>query len=363
MARRVLYLFLMFLLSSNPIIADNYAILISAGKATSDNTITNTEYWFDLYLVYEYLLLEEHYDSTKVFVFYGNGTDYNSSNNRYKKQLHNWGQITDYDNSRSTLNNIIPSLNNVITDRDNVLFYWITGHAIKADATLDDSYFAIVNFNPYNPDDPNKYYLNKNELLYLINSITHYNKRKIMWMTCYSGAMGGGNYNPNNDRTTLITSSNTNEKSYSNNYLNNNISEPHADFNYALLSLSTGVYPDGTTCNLNQYCQSQSIEDSLLSVKELHSGISTFVSYLPNFSTQPEHPCLFDIGNIGPKIFLGEDKKLKTVLINTNSSYWVDRMNLSNVELNNTSIIIDIDDYCSAKNNIFVPIGSTLQIK
>ena len=71
--------------------AHNYAILISAGTSTTDYSLGNSEHWNDLYLIYEYLLLDEHFDSSKVYVFYGDGYDYNSSNPRYRKERHNWG--------------------------------------------------------------------------------------------------------------------------------------------------------------------------------------------------------------------------------------------------------------------------------
>ena len=121
-----------------------------------------------MYLTYEYLLISEHYDSAKVFVFYGDGTDYNSSNVRYKKELHNWGQITDYDNSYSTMNSIIPSLNNVISDKDNLLFYWVVGHGDKMGTSNDDNYRVMIEHNSYYDSE----YVYKTQLVALINSIT-----------------------------------------------------------------------------------------------------------------------------------------------------------------------------------------------
>lgn len=342
--------------------ADNYAILISAGKATADEVYYNSEHWNDLYLIYEYLLLKEQYDSTKVYVFYGDGTDYNTSIDRYKKELHSWGQIADFDNSYSTLFTVIPSLNNVITVDDNLLFYWVAGHGSKTDPYDDDSYQAHVSNAPDNPNDPNAFFICKSDLLSLINSITHYNKRKIIWMTCYSGAMGVGLINPNNNKTALITSSGPGEASFSH---ANNIGNQyyyHSDFNYALFCLSTGKFPSETICNLNQYCSGTALADSLLSLNELYSGISSFIS--SNYGSYQQHPYIVDNGYISDNIYIGEDKKLKNVSINNNKSYWVDRIELSDVTFgSNTNTIIDIDVQSAIKKNTFVPVGSTLIIK
>ncbi len=291
-------------------------------------------------------------------MFYGDGYDYYSSIDRYKKELHNWGQITDCDNSYLTIRNTIYSLNNVITDEDNVLFYWVVGHGVMDNYSDDDSYKAKLVHA-----DNTVEYVCKTELMKIINSITHYNRRKIIWMTCYSGAMGKGSINPLNNRTTLITSSDSDERSYS--YLNHPAGNNyyHTIFNYALFSLATGKQPDGNTCSYNQYYNSgAALEDSLLSVNELYSGIDTFVCSVPYNNQQ--HPCLFDSGKISDRIYLGENKEIKNVAIDNNKSYWLDRLELSNVTLGTgTDITIDTDIQTVIKKNTIVPKGSTLSIE
>lgn len=351
MIKKILSILLITVMYSVTCFAEDYAILISAGKATSDNTILNSEYWYDLYLTYEYLLLEEQYDSTNVFVFYGDGIDFNTANVRYKKELHNWGQITDYDNSYSTMNSIISLLDNVITDDDNLLFYWIAGHGGK-DSSSDDSYRTYIqNTNEV---------VSKSQLIGLINSITHYNRRKIFWMTCKSGAMGGGSINPNNNKTTLVTSSSSNEDSYS--FIDYN--DPHSAFNFALFSLSTGKFVNGLNCELNQVCYGMTNIDSLLSINELYTGIDLFSYLTINSFSCPLVPCMFDVGSISNKIFVGENKKMRNITIDANSSYWIDKMEISNVEIeNNSNVSIDIDDNCLIKQSTFVDVGSMLLIK
>lgn len=356
MIKRIIYCISLLFVYCEITVADNYAILISAGEANSDSTLYNSEYWYDLYLTYEYLLLDEQYDSSKVFVFYGDGNDYNTGNLRYRKDLHNWGQIADYDNYYSTLYSVFCSLNNIIEDEDNLLIYWVAGHGTKTDISNDDSYLVRLSHNGSHED------LTKTQLINLINTISHYNKRKILWMTCYSGAMGGGYYNVNNNRTTLISSSASSEKSYSSTYYANN--EIHTDFGYALYCISATRYPNGNPCDLNQYCQAASLIDSLLSMNELHAGISSFINLNTNMSLHPQHTGLFDVGCISNKIFLGEDKKLKNVTIDGNSSYWLDKMELMDVVFDsNVEVSIDIDIQSTIKRNIFVPLSTNLIVK
>lgn len=361
MSKKLLGLLIVVLTYCGGAFADNYAILISAGKATSDSEFSNSEYWFDLYLVYEYLLLEEQYDPSKVYVFYGDGNDYTSGNLRYRKELHNWDQITDFDNSYTSLFSVIPSLDNVITDDDNLLFYWVVGHGDITYPFTDDDYCAYVNVNSGNPNNDGLYCLNKSDLVSLVNSITHYRKRKIFWMTCHSGAMGVGSINLKNNKTTLITSSPANELSFST-MINN---EPHSAFNFALFSLSTGNYPNGTICDISQVCTDVFDIDQTLSIYELNTGINTF-SYLDinNSPNCPLNPCLFDQGGISSKVFIGEDKIINNVTYYFSSSYWLDKLELSNIYYDDDfDVSIEVDERCLLKKNIFVPINSTLIIK
>ena len=357
--KRFIYLLFFAVMCSKVAVADNYAILVSAGKATTDGEFDNSEYWYDLYLIYEYLLLWEHYDSAKVYVFYGDGNDFNTSIDRYKKTLHNWGQITDYSNSYSTLSSVIPSLNNVITDDDNLLFYCVAGHGIKAGPWSDDTYFALINYNQNNPDDPNTDSVSKSQLVNMINSITHYNKRKIFWMTCNSGAMGGGLINPNNNKTVLVTSSYPDVDSYA---MEDSTHLPHSEFNFVLYCISTGLYPHSShNVDMGSVCSVlQNNSDSIISIYELFNGMNNFnyADFLYLYS------CLFDVGGISNKIFIGEDKELKDVTIDSNSSYWLDKMEVSEVELeSDIDVIIDVDEQCVIKKNTFVPVGTTLLIK
>lgn len=357
MMKKIICLLLLIIMHFHTVTAENYAFLISAGEATADADSCNPEFWYDLYLSYEYLLLWEQYDSTNVYVFYGDGTDFNTTEDRYKKELHNWGQITDYNNSYSTMYSVFSSLDNVITDNDNVFIYWVAGHAMKTIANDDDSYIAEITHN-------NHYeVVNKTQLMNLINSITHYNKRKIFWMTCYSGAIGEGAINPLNNKTVLLTSSSSNAESEGFNDIDRLM---HSGFNYAVYTLSTGMFPHGLPYNVSSVCPYLAHNtDSLLSINELFYCMFTF-TYLATWINYPCEllPSLFDVGNISNKLYVGEQKHLKNVTIDSNSSYWVDRMEVTNVIFdNNLDINMQINKHLIINKSTFVPRGTTLQVK
>lgn len=76
------------------------------------------------------------------------------------------------------------------------------------------------------------------------------------------------------------------------------------------------------------------------------------------------NPSLFDWGGISSKIFIGETKELKNVAIDVSSSYWLDRVNFSNVVLDeNINIDINADINCEMKEDVFVPLSATLIIE
>ena len=333
--------------------AENYAILVSAGKTYSDNNFQNTAYWTDLFLVYEYLLETEHYDSTNVYVFYGDGVDYNSNLYRYDKTPHGWGSITDYDNSYNTMYNVLSSLNNVITENDNLLFYWVSGHGGKNTSTNDDSYFAYV--------ENTQTYISKQNLVNLVNCIENYNKRKIIWMTCYSGCMGAGSVNLKNDKTVILTSCSKDAECYS---FYDGYGEHHSEFNFALFSLSTGHHPLGSDCIVTASCPEFVPDcDTILSMHELYTAISYFRYGNDITIYNLIQPCVFDQGSISDRIFIGEQHSLHDILFDDDSNYWLDDFALSEVEIDGANVFIEIDQECILEKNILVNCGSQLKIK
>ena len=75
--------------------AENYAILISAGKTTADGIPDNSLYWYDLVTAYHTLIEELGYSHQNVFTFYGDGVSFNSQIPKYSLSYYNWPEIVD----------------------------------------------------------------------------------------------------------------------------------------------------------------------------------------------------------------------------------------------------------------------------
>ena len=350
--------------------AENYAVLISAGKAYTDYTALNSEYWYDLYLTYEYLLGYENYDSTNVYVFYGDGVDYNSDIPRFQPSFNNWGTITDYDNSYYTMYNVLSSLDNIITDEDNLLFYWVVGHGeIDLISLNPDTYYAYIE----NRNDR----VSKSRVKDLVDCINHYNKRKIIWMTCHSGCMGEASNNLNNEKTVLITSVPVEELSAAMKDIFQ--STYHSAFNYAMYCIVTGHYPHdvldvevpshfrtvmGYLTRTSNYVE-RYYDDSILSLYEIKDLVGRFRSVFPYISYWDYNPQLYG-SDLAEKIFFWEEKTIEDITLSRSESYWLDQLELKNVSIaNNTNVDLDIevDDHFSIESNILIPVGSSLLVK
>lgn len=92
-------------------------------------------------------------------------------------------------------------------------------------------------------------------------------------------------------------------------------------------------------------------------------GINNYSYLVVNTTQCPLNPCLFDIGGISDNIYIGEKKELRNVTININRAYWIDDMEIKNVQLDNSITTIDVDNQCLVKKSTFVPIGSSILIK
>ena len=123
----VIFVSLIAFLSSLNLKAERYAILISAGKTTTDGEFLNSFYWYDLFLAYEDLIIKEGFTHGNVFVCYGDGASYNSDNDRYKLSLHGWSDIVDYDNDKETIFDVFDNLGNMTNSDDHVVIWW-SGH-------------------------------------------------------------------------------------------------------------------------------------------------------------------------------------------------------------------------------------------
>ena len=353
---------LSILLNSKWCCAKDYAILISAGETIND-TINNQEYWSDLFITYKTLLLNESYDSTNVFVFYGSGIDYSSSNTMYSKANYDWGKITDYDNSWSTMTSAFDSIGNIITNDDNLLIFWLVGHGgINHTATdetsIVNSYFVGFNNRPY--------YINKESLYNLFSRVPNYRKRKIFWMTCYAGCMAMGDYNLCNDKTVFIASSKYNEYSYS---FRDDIAGWRVSFDAAFNSLLTGVYPDGSIMDFTIATGYMVNDiDGILSLQELYESIDNFNyrNYISSTYIMLQHidPYIKDNGGIASKVFVNEHLSQNDMnFTDYAGNYWVDDIIISNSTYNNSIIHIETDNNAIIKENSFFGNNTELIVK
>lgn len=316
-------LFIFILILTIDVFSKNYAILISAGQATTDDEFSNSEYWYDLFLTYEDLIIKEGYSHEDIYVFYGDGNDFTATTyNRYKISYHGWtNPIVDYDNSYNTMNTQIALLYNIITEEDNLLIRWVVGHGGGSDP----------NGYPYDEDDYKAYiqnlnqYITETQLNTMFNQINNYNRRKIFGMTCFSGCLAKGNVSFNNDKTTIITSSDWNESSYPYSLPGESI---HAQFNYVINSSLYGEDPLGTP----YYADDNS--DNIISLWELYeeADVSPIMSSTPQIG---------DDCPLADKIYIDEDIILTNASLSGSREYIADNIKAqNNLIIPNTANVI-----------------------
>ncbi|MFQ3578774.1 MAG: hypothetical protein SNJ71_01360 [Bacteroidales bacterium] len=337
MRKILIFVIICSLSFSSYVKAIDYAILISAGQATTDNTFSNSEYWYDLFLAFEDLVLREGYDPANIFVFYGNGTSFNSSRPRYQLALHGWGNIVDFDNNFATMNAEFARLGGVITNNDNLHIRWVVGHGKE---TGQDKYSALI--------QNRNVWITENQIVTMINQIANYNRRKIMWMTCRSGCLAHGTVNLNNNRTVLITSSNWNQNSFAYILPGETI---HAEFNYVTTSALFGQDPLGSSFN------GDNNGDGVINMWELWrvADVSPIMR---------SYPQLGNAGALANLIYIDEGLQLNNATLPNNIEYRVDNFTTTNTTIqNNSNVTIDIDQGFNATGTFNAPVGAILNIR
>ncbi len=287
--------------------ADNYAFLISAGKTLMDDQLYHSEYWYDLFLSYEDLIIEEGYTHDNVIVFYGDGNDWEDTQyNRYKKSLHGWqNDIVDYENSYKKMNDIFKYYGeHVITGNDNLLIRWVAGHG---SSTNCDDYEALIE----NQNDE----ITEQEIITMINQIDNYNRRKFLWMTCRSGCLALGNYRLNdNDNSIIITCADC--ENGCNSFITQN-GRPHAEFNYIVTSSLYGEDPLGDSYDGDHN------DDNVINFNDLF--VEADVSPIMN-----SDPLIGDDCPMADFLFIDEELELENSQLDDIFSYRVDKIYASN---------------------------------
>lgn len=333
MKRIIFFIICVFFLNLNSKAVD-YAILVSAGMATTDDVFSNSEYWYDLFLAYEDLVLNEGYDPANVFVFYGNGTSYNSTRARYQLALHGWGNIVDFDNAYNTLNTQFANIGAIVTNNDNLHIRWVVGHGWGNSATtVTTPSTGGTGRDPINADDYWVLLQNRNlcvretEIIRIVNQIPNYKRRKIVWMTCHSGCLTGGTNTLNNDRTAIITASRWNQVSSAYTLPGETI---HAQLNYIVTSALFGEDPLGTAFDADNN------NDNVINMWELwnEADVNTIMT---------SDPQLGNNGNLADRIYIDEHLVIENTSLNNDIVYLVDDYEFLNSSLQNGSDIeVDI---------------------
>ena len=319
----------MFVFISFNIKAENYAVLISIGKATTDDLFNNSEYWYDTYLAYEDLIIKEGFTHENILVFYGNGNDFTSTKyNRYKIGYNGWSnQITDYDYSFSTLTTQLNALAGKMTSSDNLLIRMIVGHG--GNTTKDD--YATY-------DQNHTLHATETQWINLFSTFENYNTMKILWMTCKCGCLITGNKAFNFPKSVTLTSSDWNENSFPM-FVDN---KPHAEFNYVVTSSLLGKEPYGA-----QYDADEN-NDGIISFYELY--LETRTSSYMNSNSKLKDDC-----SISNRTYINEHLVLNNIVLNGKILYAANTL-----EFNNVKISSDADVSIAVQKSVTINNGTSI---
>lgn len=297
--RNILFI-LLFCMGAFAGSAKNYAILFSAEPANYDDNPLDCEFWYDLYLAYE-ALISKGYSHDDIYVFYGAGVDFNTKYIRYKKEYNGWAnQITDFSNDPLFLRARLAYINQNITSNDNVLFWWVVGHG-KNSGNIDKYECLIVDVDDF------KCMLSKSQVRDIMSVLSNYNSKAIIWMTCYSGCLVGGNNSLNFDRTAVLTSSQWNVTSKSYPYTEGKFEIRHTELNNYTCSALKGNMPDGSSFNADKN------SDNVISFEEMHLSAKE--------NMKGSIPQLGNWCSIANRTFLYNNLTLTNAQITTSSNY------------------------------------------
>jgi hypothetical protein len=197
---------------------EKYAVLISTGNTTADNSLYHSEYWYDLFLQYQ-ALRDNGFDDNKIYVLYGNGTDFATAHADYDATAVFGHSITDKPVSKANVQAVFNDLVSKVGSFD-YLYVWWMGHGGGSGPGSCDLTMHIATTGETVTDA---------ELATYMNAIGSYNKRSVTVMTCHSGGMLD-NFNTAGSNTLVLTSSTCPQYSSSTTTTCNH--RGHAELNY-----------------------------------------------------------------------------------------------------------------------------------
>lgn len=212
--------------------AQKYAVLISTNHVTVDDVAYHSVWWYDLFMHYK-MLRENGFDDDKIYVLYGDGTDFNTAHAAYHATTQFGHTITDMAVNKTNVQSVFNALSTQVDDRD-YLYMWWMGHGGGSGPGFCNLSMAISNTGESVTDT---------ELTGYINNVPDYKKRSVAIMTCHAGGMVN-DMNTAGNKTVVLTSSTCAESSYETPLTCNGLN--HADFNYTLSNALRLQNPCGT---------------------------------------------------------------------------------------------------------------------
>ncbi len=176
-------------LSTCPLRAEKYAVLISAQFATQDNAKTNSEFWYDLLLTYT-TLIDYGYTYENIYVLYGRSSDFDSQVECYQNPYPS--QITDMVTNAENIQFTFDNLNTIMTE-DDFLFVWYMGHGDRQGGHL---VFPVRS-------ESDTVRISDVDMAAMMNTVQNYHQRVFSFMTCFSGGILDDLRGPN---TIILTS-------------------------------------------------------------------------------------------------------------------------------------------------------------
>ena len=269
-------------LTSTAYAQQKYAVLISSGQTNLDDQFLHSEYWYDLFLMYR-MLVEDGFTHNNIFVFYGNGNDFNSAYANYRTAtvFPGIGQITDFPNSKADVANIFTWLanGNAVQGVPQIqsgafLFYWWMGHGDTESGMPACEYEAsIETTGELVRDDEFDVYFGQLPTCLI---------KTLFVMTCHSGGLI-------DDLEGLHTMIHTAAECHTN-ASSGMYDVPHADFSYHVANSFREQEPGGTPV------ASDVDGDGLVSVEETND--------YAHVNTSSSNTQIGDYRNIAPLIFI-----------------------------------------------------------
>ncbi|MGA2325014.1 MAG: hypothetical protein ABSH05_01880 [Bryobacteraceae bacterium] len=271
-----------------------YAVLISAGCTTADDTMINSEYWYDLFFMYR-MLIDRGFTHNHIFVLYCNGTDFGSAHANYQTGTVFPGlpQITDFATTKANVTNIF----NWLATGDaahgvpqvqpgDFLFYWWMGHGSWDGDDVSGNHLYHANISNTGEQVTDAEFANLFKLLPACVIKT------VFVMTCHSGALQD---DIQGLHMMAHTSSRYDQSSFSDFY-----DVVHADFSYFITSALRQLTPTGAAV------ASDANGDGILTVQEANT--------YAHAQTTSSETVVGDYRGIAPKIVLANAQPADPIL-------------------------------------------------